>query len=142
MHVPRASGSPLPPRPAIVGAELPPDPLMSTRPRAWLLFVLLACATTQAAEPPIAVTTGARPVAAVRVAFDREGITAIKVEGLADAASGRRITAGDPVRVASISKLVTAIGVMRLVEQGTLDLDTDVSRWLGWPLRHPVAIRS
>lgn len=41
------------------------------------------------------------------------------------------------VRVASISKLVTAIGVMRLVERGRLDLDRDVSRYLGFPLRNP-----
>lgn len=40
-------------------------------------------------------------------------------------------------RVASISKLIVALGVLRLVEAGTLALDEDVSRWLGWPLRHP-----
>ena len=40
-------------------------------------------------------------------------------------------------RVASISKLVVAVGVMRLVEQGRLDLDADVSTQLGWVLRHP-----
>ena len=42
-------------------------------------------------------------------------------------------------RVASISKLVVAVGVMRLVEQGRLDLDADVSALLGWPLRHDAA---
>lgn len=42
-----------------------------------------------------------------------------------------------PVRVASVSKLVTTIGVMRLVEQGVLDLDRDVSDYLGWRLRNP-----
>jgi CubicO group peptidase (beta-lactamase class C family) len=26
---------------------------------------------------------------------------------------------------------------MRLVEQGRLDLDRDISSWLGWPLRNP-----
>lgn len=41
------------------------------------------------------------------------------------------------IRVASISKLVVAIGVMQLVEAGTLDLDADVSEYLGWPLRNP-----
>lgn len=41
------------------------------------------------------------------------------------------------VRVASISKLLVAIGVMRLVEEGRLDLDTDVSTYLGWSLRNP-----
>ena len=40
-------------------------------------------------------------------------------------------------RIASISKLVTMIGVMRLVEAGTLSLDADVSRYLGWSLRNP-----
>src|SRR5690606_3223998 len=77
------------------------------------------------------------PVASVRVAFDRNGVTDIRVEGLADVATGRKVTAGDPVRIASISKLVTAIGVMRLVEAGKLDLDADVSAYLGWELRNP-----
>lgn len=79
----------------------------------------------------------AGPVASVRVAFDRNGVTDIHVEGLADVATGRKVTAGDPVRIASISKLVTAIGVMRLVEAGKLDLDADVSGYLGWELRNP-----
>jgi CubicO group peptidase (beta-lactamase class C family) len=41
------------------------------------------------------------------------------------------------VRIASISKLAAALGVMRLVEQGRLDLDRDVSDYLGWSLRNP-----
>lgn len=40
-------------------------------------------------------------------------------------------------RIASISKLITALGVMRLVEEGKLALDTDVSTYLGWSLRNP-----
>ena len=40
-------------------------------------------------------------------------------------------------RIASISKLVTTIGVMRLVEAGQLSLDTDVGQYLGWSLRNP-----
>jgi CubicO group peptidase (beta-lactamase class C family) len=40
-------------------------------------------------------------------------------------------------RVASISKLVTALGVMKLVELGQLELDRDVSEYLGWTLRNP-----
>ena len=40
-------------------------------------------------------------------------------------------------RVASISKLVTTLGVMRLVEARVLDLDRDVGEYLGWPLRNP-----
>lgn len=77
------------------------------------------------------------PVASVRVAFDRHGITSVQTRGFADKAAERRVTASDPVRVASISKMVTAIGVMRLVEAGKLDLDADVSRYLGFTLRNP-----
>ncbi|WP_062356769.1 serine hydrolase [Pseudoxanthomonas mexicana] len=85
----------------------------------------------------VAIASAGEPVAQVRVAFDRDGITSTRAEGMADLATGRKATADDPVRVASISKLVTAIGVMRLVDAGTLDLDADVSRYLGWSLRHP-----
>jgi CubicO group peptidase (beta-lactamase class C family) len=40
-------------------------------------------------------------------------------------------------RVASISKPVTALAAMSLVETGQLDLQRDVSDYLGWPLRNP-----
>ena len=40
-------------------------------------------------------------------------------------------------RVASISKLAVALGVMKLVEQGKIELDTDVSEYLGFTLRNP-----
>lgn len=69
--------------------------------------------------------------------FDREAVTASGASGLADRARGRRLAIGDPVRVASITKLVVALGVMRMVEQGRLDLDRDVSDYLGWSLRNP-----
>lgn len=77
------------------------------------------------------------PVASVRVEFDASGITTAETQGLADIAAGRAVDLDSPVRIASISKLVTAIAVMRLVEAGRLDLDRDVSHWLGWRLRHP-----
>lgn len=77
------------------------------------------------------------PVGAVRIAFDRQGETSVVVNGLADRAAGRKLTADDPARIASISKLVVAIGVMRLVEAGTLDLNDDVSHYLGWRVHNP-----
>ena len=40
-------------------------------------------------------------------------------------------------RIASISKLVVTLGVMRLVEAGKLSLDADVSDYLGFKLRNP-----
>lgn len=40
-------------------------------------------------------------------------------------------------RIASISKVVTTIGLMELVEQGKVNLDHDVSDYLGFTLRNP-----
>ena len=79
----------------------------------------------------------AQPSASVAVAFDLRASEVRIAEGLADRATARAVTADDPVRIASISKLVVALGVMRLVERGTLDLDRDVSDYLGWSMRHP-----
>lgn len=94
-----------------------------------VMLLLGGCATT---PRPTAVTP-----AEVRIAFDAQGETSVLAGGIADRATGRRVAADDPVRVASLSKLVAALGVMRLVEAGTLDLDRDVSDDLGWSLRNP-----
>jgi CubicO group peptidase (beta-lactamase class C family) len=95
-----------------------------------LLPVLPSCATVPPAPPPTAV-----PYA--WATFDERGLRASGSAGLADRGNGRALTIADPVRIASISKLVVALGVMRLVEEGRLDLDRDVSHGLGWPLRNP-----
>ena len=85
----------------------------------------------------VSLPAAAQQAAEVRVAFTPDRITSTRAAGLADRTTGRAVTADDPVRVASISKLVVALGVMRLVEAGKLDLDRDVSDALGWKLRHP-----
>ncbi len=93
-----------------------------------LIVFSAGCATFQPVEAP---------VAQAGVAFDHAGERGIFADGLADPQTGRAVTVDDPVRVASVSKLVVAIGVMKLVEAGKLDLDSDVSSWLGWSLRNP-----
>lgn len=40
-------------------------------------------------------------------------------------------------RIASITKWVTAIGLMTLYDQGKLDLDKDISNYLGFKVRNP-----
>ncbi len=85
----------------------------------------------------IAAPLSAAPPATVAVAFDRSSQHIVLAEGLADKASGRKVSADDPVRIASVSKLVTALGVLRMVDAGQLDLDRDVSDYLGWRLRNP-----
>ena len=96
---------------------------------AILPLLLAACASMPPAAPAVHAEVG--------VAFTRTADVASFADGIADPQSGRRVTIDDPVRVASVSKMVTAIGVMQLVDQGKLDLNSDVSRWLGWSLRNP-----
>jgi CubicO group peptidase (beta-lactamase class C family) len=54
-----------------------------------------------------------------------------------DASKNKPATTETRYRIASLSKIVTAIGAMKLVEAGKLDLDKDVSDYLGWTLRNP-----
>jgi CubicO group peptidase (beta-lactamase class C family) len=88
-----------------------------------------------AVTPPASNHPG--PVGIARVTFYRDGLIEQSAAGFADVGAKRLLKVEDPVRVASISKLVVGIGVMRLVEAGQLDLDADVSQQLGWTLRNP-----
>ena len=88
-----------------------------------------ACATVPPASPAVHAEVG--------VAFDHNGDLASFADGIADPQNHRSVTIDDPVRVASVSKMVTAIGVMKLVDLGKLDLNRDVSDYLGLKLRNP-----
>jgi D-alanyl-D-alanine carboxypeptidase len=50
--------------------------------------------------------------------------------GLANRAQGRAMEPDTPIRVASVSKMFTAVVVLQLVEEGTLTLDTPIETWL------------
>jgi CubicO group peptidase (beta-lactamase class C family) len=56
-----------------------------------------------------------------------------------DAAPARDKSANQDTlyRIASVSKLVTTLGVMKLVEEGKLSLDADIGNYLGYPVRNP-----
>ena len=47
------------------------------------------------------------------------------------------VTRDTRFRVASISKMFTIFTIMQFVDKGTIDLDTDVSEYLGFNLRNP-----
>ncbi|WP_310496226.1 serine hydrolase domain-containing protein [Sandarakinorhabdus sp.] len=109
------------------------------------IAVLAVCLSMPAAASPLADLVAGRDARApalsgvVTVVADARGIVRTQAHGLAVIAARRKLRADTPMRMASISKLVVAIAVMRLVEQGKLDLDRDVSHWLGWQLRGPAA---
>jgi len=120
------------------------------RTRTWpalSIAALLALAVPAAADPLadlVAGRTAAAPELAglAVVTADRHGVRSARAYGRAvidagDVARERPLTPATPIRVASVSKLAVAIVVMRLVEVGSLDLDRDVSDYLGWRVRNP-----
>jgi CubicO group peptidase (beta-lactamase class C family) len=109
------------------------------RIRLALLLVLASPAAANPLADLVAGTDARAPQLAgvVGVVANRTGIVRAEAHGLANIAAGRPLKIDSTLRVASVSKLVVAIAVWRLVEQGKLRLDEDVSRTLGWALRHP-----
>lgn len=97
---------------------------------------LIAACLLSGSQP--ATPSAADPVIGwARVEFDANGITRADAGGFADIEVGRALTVDDPVRIASVSKLVIALAAARLVEEGAIDLRDDVSTHLGWRLRNP-----
>ena len=57
--------------------------------------------------------------------------------GYANKAKKEPVTADTYFRLASVTKMVTGVGVMRLVESGKLKLDEAIGEWLGIPVVNP-----
>ena len=106
---------------------------------ALLLALILGAAAAENPELDAAVDTYLRRYrtvgAAVLVARDGEVVYS-RTFGYAKKKSGQEITADTYFRVASVSKMVSAIHVMQLAEKGLLDLDTDISEYLGYAVRN------
>ncbi len=100
------------------------------------LIALAALALPSA--PTLAAEERSPPPASVVVTFTADEVTSLIAEGVRNFESDEAVDPNDPVRIASISKLVMAIAVMRLVDEGAVDLDADVSDYLGWRVRSPV----
>ncbi|AFE09735.1 beta-lactamase [Corallococcus coralloides DSM 2259] len=70
--------------------------------------------------------------------FDREGTVLRGTIGLTDSGTRAPVTDDTLFRLGSITKTVTAIAIMQLVEQGHFDLQTPVSRLLpDAPIQNP-----
>jgi CubicO group peptidase (beta-lactamase class C family) len=86
---------------------------------------------------PAQLTRSGIPGAVVVVLKD-DKILAAKGYGFADLGSHRPMTSDRTVvNIASIKKLFEGIAVMQLVEQGRLDLDQDVNRYLDFSIPTP-----
>jgi D-alanyl-D-alanine carboxypeptidase len=67
---------------------------------------------------------------AVLVAVRKGGSTWTHAAGVRSLESGEPVTVSDPVRVGGITESFVAVSVMKLVAEGKLDLDAEVTRYL------------
>lgn len=110
---------------------------------ALLLVASTAHVLSAAAESPLdeklegLMREASIPGMAVAVLVDGE-VVVQRALGWADIEAKRPMTTSTVLNIGSVSKLVTSTAVLQLWEQGKIDLDADVSRYLPFEVRHPV----
>ncbi|MCS6866191.1 MAG: serine hydrolase [Gemmataceae bacterium] len=116
--------------------------------RIFSLLLVLGLAAPAAAQPAVAPTEPYRPVAAaleklIRHELDDKAIPAISIAlvddqkvvwaagfGFQDRRRTIPATAETVYRVGSVSKLFTDLAVMQLMEEGKIDIDADIARYI------------
>lgn len=83
-----------------------------------------------------------RELSGLAVAVLRDGEVAFEAafgRARIDRAGGESapLTPDSLVRIASVSKTLSAVVILQMADEGLLDLDRDVSDYLGWQLRNP-----
>jgi methyl acetate hydrolase len=94
----------------------------------------VSCTSTEAASPIDAVLAAGvengRIPGVIAIAATSEGITYEGATGVRDLSNNTRMTVDTIVRIASMTKAITSVAVMQLVEQGEIELDKPVSDYL------------
>lgn len=80
---------------------------------------------------------GAKAVGGAFVVAKDGQIVYERYYGVQQRSSGEPVTERTYFRCASVTKMVTGIGLMRLMERGVLDPDGDISDYLGYKVRNP-----
>lgn len=85
----------------------------------------------------------ARKIPGLSIGYSRDGVTWAKGYGYADLENKVPARADSSYRLASVTKPMTAVAVLRLVEQGKIDLDAEVQAYVPYFPRkpYPVTVR-
>lgn len=99
----------------------------------WLALCAAALAFPGLAPPPSlsrAVEARVYPGISVAVGSVAKGVIAAQAYGYANVAARTPMTPDTPLHVASVSKSITAVAVMQLVQSGRVSLDAPVSTYV------------
>ncbi len=104
-----------------------------------LACVLMAlCAGARAEHEGIAAALKRYDTTGAQVAFAKDGeLLTVMQYGRAVGGGKEPVTENTVFRLASVTKMVSAVGLMQLVERGVFDLDADISEYLGFTVRNP-----
>ena len=69
--------------------------------------------------------------------MDKDGYTENVCTGYSDIESNKETDTHGIYRIASISKVIVAIGLLKLYDKGLVDLDEDISKYLGFKVLNP-----
>lgn len=69
--------------------------------------------------------------------MDKDGHTENVCTGYSDIESNKETDTHGIYRIASISKVIVAIGLLKLYDKGLVDLDEDISKYLGFKVMNP-----
>ncbi|MGN7821370.1 serine hydrolase [Chitinophaga varians] len=93
---------------------------------------------TEKVEKQIAVITEQKKIPGIAVALvGPDGIVWSKIAGMANIEKKEAITAKTVFKVGSLAKPFIGLSIMRLVENGKLNLDADVNDYLPFKLQNP-----
>jgi len=94
----------------------------------------VSCTPTEVASPIDAVLASGvengRIPGVIAIAATSDGITYEGTAGVRDVSSNTKMTVDTIVQIASMTKAITSVAVMQLVDQGTIELDQPVSGYL------------
>ena len=105
---------------------------------AFVLWLLIPSIWGQSLESELqSIATNHDMMGMSVVVFCKNGITENIALGTADHTRNIEMTTSSKYRIASVSKTITAIAVMQLVDQNLLNLDEDISNILGFEVKNP-----
>lgn len=107
-----------------------------------VLFLFAACSHTRDFAARTEATRNALRIPGLSVAVVRDGeVVLAQGFGLADVEAGKAAVAETLYPIGSITKTFTATLMLQLAEEGRLDLDADVQRFVDWEVPAGVRIR-
>ena len=110
----------------------------------WTLLTLLLAVPFAAAEEALTmdeqvdkVFSGTRAVGGAIIVAQKGEIVYERYYGVQQKTTQVPVTEKSYFRCASVTKLVTGIGLMKMMDDGLLDPDEDISTYLGYKVRNP-----